>query len=257
VTVPVLVAGPPTGSGPLLVLGPSLGTSTVLWEDAAALLQDRFTTVSWDLPGHGRSPATDRSFTVEELAAAVVRIADELGVERFAYAGDSLGGAVGIALLTGLPERVSAAAIICSAARIGTADGWLDRAATARATGTASLVVQSAERWFAPGSIARRPEISGRLLNVLRDTDDESYALCCEALAAYDGREGLAGIRAPVDVIVGESDVAVPHEASRVVADSVPGARWTVVQEAGHLVPAEQPSATADELRTFLEGATA
>ncbi|MBR7678753.1 3-oxoadipate enol-lactonase, partial [Streptomyces daliensis] len=58
----------------------------------------------WDLPGHGSTPSastpsallpSDGSATVAHLAAAVLRLADAQGWDTFAYAGISLGGAVG------------------------------------------------------------------------------------------------------------------------------------------------------------------
>lgn len=67
-----------------------------------------------------------------------------------------------------------------------------------RSQSTSSLILASAQRWFAPDSIARRPEAGGRLLHALQDADDESYARCCEALAVYDVRDHLDHIVPPV-----------------------------------------------------------
>ena len=103
--------------------------------------------------------------------------------EPFRYAGVSLGGAVGLSWGCGIRPSSRRAAIVASGAQLGEPAGWHERAAQVRATSTSSLIVGSAQRWFAPDSIARRPELSGRLLHVLQDADDESYALCCEALA--------------------------------------------------------------------------
>jgi len=43
----------------------------------------------------------------------------------------------------------------------------------------------------------------------LRDADDESYALVCEALAAFDVRDDLGAISVPLLVLVGADDVVV------------------------------------------------
>ncbi|TPW93426.1 alpha/beta hydrolase, partial [Schumannella luteola] len=53
-TVPAIALTAPAGpdDAPLLVLGPSLGTSTILWEDAVPALAERYRVVAWDLPGH-------------------------------------------------------------------------------------------------------------------------------------------------------------------------------------------------------------
>lgn len=46
--------GPVTA--PPLLLGPSLGTSTALWDKVAPELSVTHRVVRWDLPGHGLSP---------------------------------------------------------------------------------------------------------------------------------------------------------------------------------------------------------
>lgn len=258
-SVPVLAATAPAGpaGAPLVLLGPSLGTSTIVWDAAAALLQATFRTVSWDLPGHGRSPAATAPFTMAELAEGVAAIIDELGETRVFTADVSLGGAVGPALALDRPELCAAAAVVCSGAVIGTAEGWRDRAATVRSQGTASLVVPSAHRWFAPDSIANSPEITGRLLHALRDADDDSYALCCKALAGYDVRRRLDQIAVPVLALWGEFDEVTPEASADEIAQGIArgGSRGRAarVAHASHLAPAEQPAAVAELLTAFFE----
>lgn len=82
----------PTSAPPLL-LGPSLGTSYALWDKVAPELSIGHRVVRWDLPGHGGSAADliGAGATVGDLAGLVLALADSLGIERFAYAGVSLG----------------------------------------------------------------------------------------------------------------------------------------------------------------------
>ena len=66
---------------PLLVVGPSIGTSvTALWASCAARLAGKFHVIGWDLPGHGRSATTHEPFTMADLAAAVLSIVDKIGL---------------------------------------------------------------------------------------------------------------------------------------------------------------------------------
>ena len=191
----------PVGA-PLVVLGPSLGTSTILWEDVIPALAADFRVMAWDLPGHGASPAASAPFTVEDLADAVAA-----AVRRAVPLRRSLARRCRRAVPRAAASwPVRRAAILASGAKLGEAEGWHDRAAQVRAQSTSSLIIASAQRWFAPDSIARRPELSGRLLHALQDADDESYALCCDALAAYDVRERLGEIRMPVLAMWGEHD---------------------------------------------------
>lgn len=233
---------------PLVVLGPSLGTSTLLWDDVVPLLADDYRVSAWDLPGHGAAPAARAPFTVAGLADAVAAAVPD---ETFHYAGVSLGGATGLELALRHGDRVRAAAIVASGAKLGDPDAWADRAAQARTQSTSSLIVGSAQRWFAPDSIARRPELTGRLLHVLQDADDDSYARCCEALAAYDVRADLGRIGVPVVAAWGAFDAVAPEEKAIEIAEGVRDGRVARIDDAGHLPPAEQPEAVAALLRTF------
>lgn len=124
-----------------------------------------------------------------------------------------------------------------------------------RAQSTSSVIVGSAQRWFAPDSIARRPDISGRLLHALQDADDESYALCCEALAAYDVRGSLGEIRVPVLAVWGEHDVVASEAKSAEIASAVASGTILEISDAAHLPPAEQPEAVASALLEFFQEA--
>ena len=130
-------------------------------------LAQNYRVIAWDLPGHGAAPAAAEPFSIAELADAVAAAVDG----DFLYAGVSLGGCVGLELLLRHPDRVRAAAIVCSGAAIGEAAGWRERAAQVRAQSTSSLIIGSAQRWFAPGAIERDPDITGRLLHALHPGD--------------------------------------------------------------------------------------
>ncbi|MCY7411934.1 MAG: alpha/beta fold hydrolase [Salinibacterium sp.] len=256
-TVPQIAITKPRGpaGAPLVVLGASLGTTTVLWDGAAAFLSDRFRVLAFDHPGHGSSPAARDSFTVAEIGTGLLRALDSIGEREFHYAGLSFAGAVGLELLLTARERVTSAAIVCSGAKIGEAPGWHERAAAVRANGTASLVSGAAERWFAPGSIDRNPHVTARLLNDLRDTDDESYALCCEALARYDVRGMLGQVAPPVLAIWAEHDEVTPESSASLIANGVQVGRIHQIADASHLAPAEQPAAVAAAMSAFFSGA--
>ena len=61
-TAPSIALTAPVGpeGAPLVVLGPSLGTSTILWEQVMPQLAQRYRVVAWDLPGHDLFPQDRR-----------------------------------------------------------------------------------------------------------------------------------------------------------------------------------------------------
>lgn len=254
-TVPeIALTGASTGSGnsetgPLVVLGPSLGTSTILWETVIPALADGYRVLAWDLPGHGVSPRATEPFTMAEVADAVARAVGE----PFLYAGVSFGGCVGLELLLRHADQVIGAAIVASGAHIGAPEAWHERAAQVRAQSTSTLIVGSAQRWFAPGSIERNPDITGRLLHALQDADDESYALCCEALAGFDVRARLGEIARPVLAVWGAHDGVTPEASAREIVEGVRDGRSVGIDAAAHLPPADDGAATAAVLREFFD----
>jgi 3-oxoadipate enol-lactonase / 4-carboxymuconolactone decarboxylase len=177
----------------------------------------------------------------------VLALADDIAPEApFHYAGDSIGGAVGLQLLLSAPGRLSSAALLCTGAVIGRPGDWAARAATVRASGTDAVVELARQRWFAAGFIDRRPDVAAALLDALRDTDDESYAQACEALADFDVTDRLAEITTPVLAIAGAEDVPTPPECLQRIASGVKDGRLVVLDRVGHLAPAEAPERVAE-----------
>ncbi|HEX4687641.1 MAG TPA: alpha/beta fold hydrolase [Nocardioides sp.] len=234
-----------------LVLGPSLGTSAdACWGPASRLLRDDFDLVAWELPGHGsaRGPVPG-GLTVADLAG---RVLDEVS-GPFLYAGDSVGGEVGLQLLLDAPDRVLGAVLCCTGARIGDAEMWRRRIADVRTSGTAGLVAASATRWFAPGFLERHPDRASALLHSLRDASDDGYVAACGALETFDVRDRLPEIDAPVVAVAGRHDPVCPPDVLREVAEGVRRGRLVVLDDVGHQAPAERPDRVADIIRELAE----
>ncbi|PPF36971.1 4-carboxymuconolactone decarboxylase [Pseudoclavibacter sp. AY1H1] len=248
----------PAAQNELLVLLPSLGTTMALWDGTVEALRastpgSTLRILRVDLPGHGSSPAVTEPFTIAELADAVLGVVEEAGGGAFHLAGLSLGGAIALELALAHPERVKSLALFCTDSKIGTTEGWEQRAAAVRASGTASLVTGSAQRWFAPGFLEQHPlSPAARSLSTLIDIDDESYARCNEALAVFDRTASLGSLRAPVLVVSGEHDAVTTPEAMQTLTERIPNGYHSTIAGTAHLAALEDPDAAARLLTTHL-----
>ncbi|GAA3985836.1 4-carboxymuconolactone decarboxylase [Streptomyces plumbiresistens] len=232
---------------PVLILGPSLGTTWHMWDRQVPELAKQWRVFRFDLPGHGGAPAYPAG-SVADLSTRLLATLDGLGVQRFGYAGCALGGAVGIELALRHPERVASLALIAASPRFGTADEFRQRGVIVRTNGLDPIARTSPERWFTGGFAAAQPAITEWAVQMVRTTDPGCYIAACEALASFDVRSELARVGVPTLVLVGSDDqVTGPAEARTLVA-GIPDARLAVVPGASHLVPVEQPAAVTDLL---------
>jgi 3-oxoadipate enol-lactonase len=239
---------------PVLVLGPSLGTDLGLFDAQVAALSDRWRIVRYDLRGHGGSPTPKGPYSMSELSDDVVGLLDHLGVGQFHYAGVSLGGAVGEWLAIQHPDRLLSLALCATAARFPNRESYAERAAQARAEGTESLVASREGTWYTPDFATEHPDETERLLAMLRATEPEGYAGCCEALAEFDVRSELGQIGVPTLVVAGTEDPATPVETMRELADGIPGATFVEVKGAAHLVNVEGVDTVNEALSAHLSG---
>jgi 3-oxoadipate enol-lactonase len=235
---------------PALVLASSLGTTWELWDAQLPALTQDFRVVRFDHPGHGRSPIPDAPVTVESLADDVVELLDALELERVSFCGLSLGGMVGMALALRASERLDRLVLCCTAAYLGPAEGWHERARVVRARGTSAIAEAVVGRWFTERFREESAATVARFREMLAAIPAEGYAACCEAIASWDARSDVIAIRAPTLVISGADDVATPVDDGAFLAESIPGAELTVLPECAHLANVEQPTLFA---RTLLD----
>lgn len=232
---------------PVLILGPSLGTTWHMWDRQVPELTKQWRVFRFDLPGHGGAPAHPAA-SVGDLATRLLATLEGLGVHRFGYAGCALGGAVGIELALRHPERLASLALIAASPRFGTADEFRQRGVIVRTNGLDPIARSAPDRWFTGGFAAAQPAITEWAVQMVRTTDPGCYIAACEALASFDVRAGLGSVGVPTLVLVGSEDqVTGPAEARTLVA-GIPDARLAVVPGASHLVPVEQPAAVTDLL---------
>jgi 3-oxoadipate enol-lactonase len=230
-------------SAPTLVLSNSLGTTQELWSRQLPALAEHFRVITYDHPGHGASALPDQPCSVEALARGLLELLDELGLERVSLCGVSLGGMVGMAIALQAPERVERLVLACTSAYLGPRDAWMERARVVRADGMEAIADTVVGRWFTPQFAREEPETVASFRALLASTPPEGYARCCEAVGAWDARERISTIAAPVLVLAGSDDPATPVGHAELIVSRIRGARLEVLDRAAHLANVERPEA--------------
>jgi 3-oxoadipate enol-lactonase len=102
------------------------------------------------------------------------------------------------------------------------------------------LIEPAIGRWFTPEFAASGAPVLTRMRADLAAVDAEGYASCCEALGSMDMREQIGAIRAPALVVSASDDPAAPPDSGRFIADTIPGARFELIEGARHLACIER-----------------
>ncbi|WP_032379214.1 bifunctional 3-oxoadipate enol-lactonase/4-carboxymuconolactone decarboxylase PcaDC [Rhodococcoides fascians] len=234
-----LVEGPGTDAETVVLIG-SLGSDRSMWNPQVGPLSASLRVLAVDLRGHGASLVPPGPYSVADLAEDVLALLDSLDLQRVHIVGLSLGGAVSQWIAIHRPERVRTLTLLCTSAKFGEPAQWLDRAATVRAGGTASVADAVLDRWFTPELAGRDADLVERHRRMIVDTSDEGYAACCEALSDWDSRADLGRISSPTLVIAGRQDPSTTPEDLKIIADGVTGSTFRVLDPAAHLANVEQ-----------------
>ncbi len=247
---------------PALLLANSLGSDMGSWDAVVGLLADQFRVIRYDARGHGASTleasARGVDYAMELLARDALAVADAAGAARFHFAGVSIGGMIGMWLGRNAAPRLDRLVLSNTAARLPT-QVWADRIAVVKASGLASQVDATMQRWFTPAFHAQAVEQSEAQAVIARaratflNVDVDGYLGCAAAVRDMDQRGDLPGIAVPTLVITGRYDPSTPPELGQEIAARVPGANCVELPLA-HMPQLEQPGDFVGVVRGFLGG---
>jgi 3-oxoadipate enol-lactonase len=237
---------------PTLLLCNSLGTDLTMWDDQVPTWVDHHRVLRFDQRGHGRSDAPAGPYTIERLGRDARHVLDTYDVGGADVCGLSLGGQVALWVSATNDGRVRRTVLADTAARIGTEDAWLDRAATVRREGMGAVIDLVLGRFFSPAFRATGHPALGRVEGMLRATTVDGYAGSCESLASTDLTGLAARIATPTLVVVGTEDAATPPPDVQQLHDLIPGSSYVELPGAGHLANLEDPDRFAELVTAFL-----
>lgn len=236
---------------PALMLSNSLGTNLHMWDGQMGVLTKHFRVIRYDSRGHGKSVAADGPYSIEQLAKDALHILDALGIKKAHFMGLSMGGMVGMWLLTHARERIGRAVLCNTGAFMGSPDIWNMRIRAARNGEIESIVPGTIDRWFTKDFQEDSPDAVRRIAAMVRSTPPLGYASCCAAIRDMDQREAIRSISNPVLVVVGKHDPATPPAMGGLIAASIKGARL-IDLEAAHLSNIEAETAFNRTVTAFL-----
>lgn len=228
-----------------------------MWRHQIRALASEFRAIAPDLCGFGQSSVTEGTVTMEQFADDLGALLDEMQVtEKAVICGFSLGGYIAWQFWRKYSKRVRAMVLCDTRAVADTDDASAARLKMAEAVlqkGPAIVAEAMMPKLLAAGTSRRSPEIVDEMRQTILNTPAAGIAAAQRGMAARQNVEAmLPTISAPCLVLVGEHDVISPVDEMRQIASSIPAAKFTIVPDAGHMAPLENPDFVNKELRTFL-----
>lgn len=250
VTLHYRLDGVPDGI-PLVFLN-SLGTDLRMWDKVTPAFAGRYRLIRYDKRGHGLSDCPPGPYALRDHTNDLAGLLAHLQVGPAILIGDSVGGMIALDFAAAHPQQVKALVLCDTAAKIGTADYWNERIDTLRQHGLPYLAPTILERWFSPTFAAQHPAEYRAYGNMLTRTPLEGYIATCTAIRDADLREAAQALAVKSLVVCGAEDKATPPELARGLAETLPNARFELIEQAGHLPGIEQPAALAAKINRFL-----
>jgi 3-oxoadipate enol-lactonase len=244
--------------GPWLVLVHGLGYGRFGWGPFAWLLAEERRVVIVDNRGIGESGAPPGPYSVELMAADVVAVLDDLGLDKADVAGASLGGMVALQLAAEHAERLERMVLI--AATPGPPQGTPFPGPTralleGRVKANPKTVRRLVEGALSPATVAARPALVERLLAYRHEhaQPPEAWRAQAAASASWSLEPLLGDISTPALAVAGVDDTVIDPANTMRLALRLGRARGVFLAPAGHLCFWEQPELVAEVVASFLD----
>jgi pimeloyl-ACP methyl ester carboxylesterase len=247
------------GTGPAVVLLHGFPFNRSMWREQTEALCDGYRVITPDLRGFGetRMTTSGQPATMKEMAEDVAALMDELGIERFALGGLSMGGYVAFAFYRHFPLRVRTLILADTRPSADTDEARQNRerqAQQALSEGMDGIADAMLPKLLAPATLVERKEVVARLRSMMTKTDPRGAAAALRGMAERpDQTYLLPQILAPTLIIVGSLDQITPVEDAKVMHREIRGSRLEVIEGAAHVSNLERPSEFNSALRTFLD----
>ncbi|QKW07669.1 alpha/beta fold hydrolase [Streptomyces sp. NA04227] len=241
------------GAGQALVLIHGHPFDRTMWSPQVAAFADTHRVITPDLRGYGASPVTSGLVPLSTFAEDIIRLLDELGVERFVLAGLSMGGQIAMECYRLFGDRIDGLVLADTFPAAETDEGREQRDRTADrllGEGMRGYADEVLHRMVAPYA---DPAVAAHVHRMMCATDPEGAAAALRGRARRpDYRELLTRVSVPALVVVGRDDTYTPVADAEAMHAALPDATLVVVERAAHLPNLEQPESFNSALAAYL-----
>ena len=243
-----------SGSGPAIFLTHGIGASEDAWRFIVPKLSKNFTVVTYDLRGHGKSPVTDKNFSLDDLILDLEKIREKTNIDKAHYAGHSLGGMIAPAYAKKFPDKVLSVGMLSTVAGRSEDDSkkvW-NVINDMEENGIDKTLQKLTNRWFTDEFIQNYPDLVKKRLDQVIETDPEVFLNVFKIYAETEMITWLKNINKPCLVMTGENDLGCSPNHNQKIARQLQNSQLVILPKVKHSILLENPDTVSSEILNFL-----
>ncbi len=236
---------------PLVLVHGYLGGSAQ-WNAEIGHFSDRFDVIAPDLPGFGDAACRPGCASVGGMAATVIDLLDQLGIDRFILLGHSMGGMIAQEIAARVGSRIDKL-ILYGTGPLGLMPDRFEPIKLSRERldrdGVEATIARIGATWFRNGETAA----GFPLVTEIGARADQAAALAAlDAMSDWDGRPSLPALDMPTLVVWGHDDRSYKWPQVESLWRGLPNATLSVIPGASHAAHLEKPRLFHAVLDDFL-----
>ncbi|MGE5679659.1 MAG: alpha/beta fold hydrolase [Bacillota bacterium] len=252
-----------------IILVHGLASNAGFWRYNIAELAKHYRVIAVDLPGYGKSEKGAFPYNMSFYADQIKRLADELNIKKFIYAGHSMGGQIGITFALRHPEYLEKL-VLASPAGIeafkqGEGD-WLRSVMTV--SGVKNTTEEGIRRNLATNFYSWDPKWEWMVeertrMAKAKEFDEFAYTVvrCVNGMLDEPTYDKLQGIKTPTLIVYGRYDGLIPNpylhpgfpsDVFETGHQKIAGSQIHQIDNAGHMLMIEQPGEFTKTVTDFI-----
>ncbi|EON96728.1 putative alpha beta hydrolase protein [Phaeoacremonium minimum UCRPA7] len=265
-SIPYRLEGNSSPNAPTLAFCNSLLTSLHMWDPLVDILKSarpEFRILRYDTRGRHAIPSPPVAANLDMLSDDLATLLSALRIQKLhALIGVSMGGATTLKFALKYPGKLGrfVACDFNAASSEANTRAWKERITVAETPvdgtpGIQKLAKQTVERWFHPGTVTSKQDVTSWMTEMVGANDIEGFRYSCQALWDYNMKETIGECQIPGLLVVGEGDgkgALVKAMDGFKGGIGATGVQLKVVPEAGHLPMCENPQEFWDAVNPFL-----
>lgn len=242
------------GEGEPLLLHHGYTASRVNWLPVAERLKEKYRVILMECRGTGESEDTEDGYTLEQYASDVISMMDHIGVDKFTYAGHSMGGGIGFLLGLNHADRLNRLILMAPIPAAGIAGEpnreMLAARLKAREDNNRALFKAEMEATRFRPDVQTDEWFESRVDHLMRVSDGHVVG-GMETMHDLDVEEQLSSLKVPTLMLSGAVDGLLQANLNDFMR--LPDASLHVFSRAGHDVAIHEPDGVSEAIDSFMQ----